>query len=256
MSNKTETSLKRQILEQGKVPRHIAFIMDGNGRWAHRRGLPRLAGHSRGVKTVRTMVETGPEIGVEIMTFYTFSTENWRRPRFEVSALMELLLDSINRELDDLKKNDVSLRVIGDLDALPTGPREAMKRAVRETKENQGLKLVLALNYSGRREIIQAVNRIIENRNENGKSSPDEPLTEEEFSKYLDTSELADPDLMIRTSGEFRLSNFLLYQLAYTEIIVTEKFWPDFDRYSLFECIAEYQQRERRFGRTSEQLHK
>ena len=256
MSNKTETSLKRQILEQGKVPRHIAFIMDGNGRWAHRRGLPRLAGHSRGVKTVRTMVETGPEIGVEIMTFYTFSTENWRRPRFEVSALMELLLDSINRELDDLKKNDVSLRVIGDLDALPTGPREAMKRAVRETKENQGLKLVLALNYSGRREIIQAVTRIIENRNENGKSSPDEPLTEEEFSKYLDTSELADPDLMIRTSGEFRLSNFLLYQLAYTEIIVTEKFWPDFDRYSLFECIAEYQQRERRFGRTSEQLHK
>lgn len=238
------------------MPRHIAFIMDGNGRWAHRRGLPRLAGHSRGVKTVRTMVETGPEIGVEIMTFYTFSTENWRRPRFEVSALMELLLDSINRELDDLKKNDVSLRVIGDLDALPTGPREAMKRAVRETKENQGLKLVLALNYSGRREIIQAVNRIIENRNENGKSSPDEPLTEEEFSKYLDTSELADPDLMIRTSGEFRLSNFLLYQLAYTEIIVTEKFWPDFDRYSLFECIAEYQQRERRFGRTSEQLHK
>ena len=256
MSGKTETALKQQILKQGKVPRHIAFIMDGNGRWAHRRGLPRIAGHSKGVKTVRKMVETGPEIGVEVMTFYTFSTENWNRPRFEVSALMELLLDSINNELDDLKKNDVSLRVIGDLSALPVGPREAMKRAMLETLNNKGLKLVLALNYSGRREIIQAVNRIIESQKLIERTATPDPITEEVFSSFLDTADIPDPDLMIRTSGEFRLSNFLLYQLAYTEIIVTDKYWPDFSRQSLFECIAEYQQRERRFGKTSEQLQK
>lgn len=256
MSGKENTALKEQILKTGKVPRHIAFIMDGNGRWAHRRGLPRIAGHSKGVKTVRMMVEVGPEIGVEVMTFYTFSTENWRRPLAEVSALMELLLDSINKELDDLKRNDVSLRVIGDLSALPLGPREAMEKAIRETENNQGLKLVLALNYSGRTEIIQAVNRIIHDRCGNQEPTSSEPISEELFSQYLDTAKLPDPDLLIRTSGEYRLSNFLLYQLAYTEIIVTDKFWPDFDRQCLFECIAEYQQRERRFGRTSEQLQK
>jgi len=229
--------------------------MDGNGRWAHRRGLPRIAGHHQGVKTVRRMVEVGPEIGVEIMTFYTFSTENWRRPRLEVTALMELLLDSINKELDDLKRNQVSLRVIGDLNAIPKHPREAMKRAIEETASNKRLKLVLAINYSGRNEIIKAVNRIIDEQHRSmATDNRHVAIDEEIFKQYLDTANLPDPDLLIRTSGEFRLSNFLLYQLAYTEIVVTEKYWPEFSRQDLFECIADYQKRERRFGKTSEQV--
>ncbi len=241
-----ESELKRTILAAGGVPQHIAFIMDGNGRWARQRGLPRIAGHRQGVRTVRKMVETGPEIGVEVMTFYTFSAENWRRPRPEVTALMQLLLESINRELEDLKRNGVSLRVIGDLDSLPRKPRKALERAIVETADNRRLILVLALSYSGRREIIQAVNRIIR--------AEVESIDEGEFSRYLDTSGLPDPDLLIRTSGEFRLSNFLLYQLAYTEIVVTERLWPDFSPRDLFECIAIYKQRERRFGKTSEQV--
>ncbi len=243
-----EAHLKDVITSRGEIPRHIAFIMDGNGRWARQRGLPRIAGHRQGVKTVRRMVETGPEIGVEVMTFYTFSIENWRRPRPEVTALMELLLESINRELDDLKRNEVSLRVIGDLGALPPGPRKALEKAILETEDNRRLILVLAISYSGRREIVQAVNRIIDA----GISEVDE----DSFTSYLNSSGLPDPDLLIRTSGEFRLSNFLLYQVAYSEIVVTEQLWPDFSRKDLFECIAEYQRRERRFGKTSDQVIK
>ena len=241
-----EESLKRQILAHGNIPRHIAFIMDGNGRWAKDRGLPRIAGHREGVRTVRRMVELGPEIGVEVMTFYTFSSENWLRPRLEVAALMELLLEAINRELDDLKRNGVSLRTIGELNALPRGPRKALERAILETAGNTRLILVLALSYSGRSEIVHAVNRII--------ASGESQVDEESFSNYLETAGLPDPDLLIRTSGEYRLSNFLLYQLAYTEIVVTEKYWPEFSSRDLFECISLYQQRERRFGRTSEQV--
>ncbi len=247
-NRKDEAYLKEVITSSGEIPRHIAFIMDGNGRWAHRRGLPRIAGHRQGVKTVRRMVETGPEIGVEVMTFYTFSIENWRRPRSEVTALMELLLESINKELDDLKRNEVSLRVIGDLSALPSGPRKALEKAILETEDNKRLILVLAISYSGRREIVQAVNRIIDA----GISEVDE----DSFTRYLNSSDLPDPDLLIRTSGEFRLSNFLLYQVAYSEIVVTEQLWPDFLRKDLFECIAEYQRRERRFGKTSDQAIK
>ena len=247
-SSSTEQELKETILAGGNIPQHIAFIMDGNGRWARQRSLPRIAGHREGVKSVRRMVEIGPEIGVKVMTFYTFSAENWHRPRFEVTALMQLLLESINRELEDLKRNDVCLRVIGDLKSLPKGPRKALEQAVRETADNQTLTLVLALSYSGRREIIQAVNNIIK--------SGVEQVDEQSFSSFLDTSDLPDPDLLIRTSGEYRLSNFLLYQLAYTEIVVTKRFWPDFDRIDLYECIEEYQRRERRFGQTSEQVAK
>lgn len=247
-TDKSEAALKQAIISGGEIPRHIAFIMDGNGRWAHKRGLPRIAGHRQGVKTVRKMVETGPEIGVEVMTFYTFSSENWRRPRIEVTALMELLLESINREIEDLKRNDVSLRVIGDLSALPAGPRKAMEQAITETRDNKGLKLVLAISYSGRSEIIKAVRRIID--------AGVDDIDEASFMNYLDTTGLPDPDLLIRTSGEFRLSNFLLYQIAYSEIVVTEKFWPDFSRNDLYECIQYYQQRERRFGKTSEQVKK
>jgi undecaprenyl diphosphate synthase len=241
-----EPALKAAILAAGNIPRHIAFIMDGNGRWAKRRGLPRIAGHREGVRTVRKMVEAGPEIGVEVMTFYTFSAENWRRPSYEVSALMELLLDAINRELNDLKRNLVCLRVIGDLNALPVGPRKALERAIAETAGNRRLTLVLALSYSARREIVQAVNSII--------TSGIKSISEEDFAGYLDTAGLPDPDLLIRTSGEYRLSNFLLYQLAYTEMTVSDRFWPDFTVRDLYECIATYQQRERRFGRISEQV--
>ena len=241
-----EAALKAEITSKGKIPHHIAFIMDGNGRWAHRRGLPRIAGHRQGVKVVRNMVETGREIGIKVMTFYTFSTENWSRPRLEVSALMQLLLESINRELEDLKRNEVSLRVIGELGSLPPAPRKAMERAIQETKGHDRLILVLALSYSGRREIVRAVNRII-------KSGVNE-VDEESLKGYLDTAGLPDPDLLIRTSGELRLSNFLLYQVAYSEIVVTERLWPDFSRTDLFECISYYQNRERRFGRTSEQV--
>lgn len=241
-----EESLRQAIISRGGIPSHIAFIMDGNGRWAKQRGLPRVAGHRAGVKTVRKMVELGPLIGVKYMTFYTFSSENWNRPKFEVSALMELLLDSINKEIDDLMKNEVSLRVIGDLDLLPKAPRQALQDAIVKTAGNQRLVMILALSYSGRREIVQAVNRIIQS----GVSGVDEA----QFSRFLYTAELPDPDLLIRTSGEFRLSNFLLYQMAYTEIVVTDRFWPDFSANDLYSAIASYQQRERRFGKTSEQV--
>lgn len=243
-----EEELKREILATGNIPLHIAFIMDGNGRWAKQRGLPRVAGHREGVKTVRRMVETGPEIGVKVMTFYTFSTENWRRPRPEVTALMQLLLESINRELEDLKRNEVSLRVIGDITALPDRPRRALERAIEETSNLNRLILVLALSYSGRRDIVDAVNRLLAAQ----MNSVDETI----FAAHLSTAGLPDPDLLIRTSGEYRLSNFLLYQLAYTEIVVTERLWPDFNRADLFECIRAYQRRERRFGRISEQVRR
>lgn len=256
MKKETAQQLKENILAKGIIPQHIAFIMDGNGRWAKRRGLPRTAGHHQGVKTVRRMVEIGPEIGVKVMTFFTFSTENWNRPKFEVSALMQLLLDSINKELDDLKRNDVSVQVIGDLNALPEQPRRAMERAIIETADNKRLKLVLALSYSGRTDIHQAVGKILADYKAGklGKSGDDFQVDHSLFSNYLATSGLPDPDLLIRTSGEQRLSNFLLYQLAYTEIIVTEKFWPEFQEDDLYRCIAEYQKRERRFGKTSDQL--
>ncbi len=220
--------------------------MDGNGRWARARGLPRIAGHREGVKTVRRMVETGPEIGVKVMTFYTFSQENWRRPAFEVKALMELLVETIEREVEDLKRNRVELRVIGELENLPPQPRQAMERAIKTLAGGDRLTLVLALSYSGRQEIVRAINRLL---NAGVKS-----VNETEFSNWLDTAGLPDPDLLIRTSGEVRLSNFLLYQLAYTEIVVSEKHWPEFSRFDLFRCIKIYQERERRFGMTSEQI--
>jgi len=246
MEKLDESALKTAILAKGHIPRHIAFIMDGNGRWARARGLPRIVGHREGVKTVRRMVETGPEIGVGVMTFYTFSSENWRRPELEVTALMDLLVESIERELEDLKRNRVQLRIIGELENLPDGPRTAMERAVEETAGNNRLILVLALSYSARREIARAFNRMI--------TKGLESASEEAISDCLDTAGLPDPDLLVRTSGELRLSNFLLYQLAYTEIVVTQKHWPELSRADLFECIRQYQMRERRFGRTSEQV--
>lgn len=257
MANEKELdSLKKEVIKSSNVPKHIAFIMDGNGRWARRRGLPRIAGHHQGVKSVRAMVELGPEIGVDYMTFYTFSTENWKRPKIEVTALMSLLVDSVNRELEDLMKNDVRLHVIGDLSSLPVEPREALMSAIERTSGNKGLKLILAISYSGRREIVNAVNRLLRDQQNRASQTPVGEITEDEFKGYLDTFDYPDPDLMIRTSGEFRLSNFLLWQLAYTEIIVTEKYWPEFDKLELLKCLRDYQRRERRFGKTSDQLKK
>ncbi|MFH0881487.1 MAG: isoprenyl transferase [bacterium] len=229
-----------------RLPAHIAFIMDGNGRWAKERGMPRMFGHREGVKSVREMVETGVELGIKVMTFYTFSTENWKRPKSEVSGLMKLLVSTIRKEVDDLDKNNVCLRTIGQLEDLPPGPRAEFKAAKKQLEKNDGLLLVLALSYSGRREITQAVNRLLEQ----GVKRVDEKV----FAAVLDTADLPDPDLLIRTSGEMRLSNFLLWQTAYTELYVTDTYWPDFRRAQLIEAVHDYLHRERRFGRTSEQL--
>ena len=235
-----------RILEKGNIPRHIAIIMDGNGRWAKKRGLPRIAGHREGINSVREIVRVCGEIGVEYLTLYTFSAENWKRPKAEVSALMTLLLHTIRREVADLNKNNVRLLTIGELSDLPNGPRRAMEEAKEKLADNTGLKLVLALSYSGRKEIVHAVNRLLEK----GSGS----ITEDDFNHELYTAEIPDPELLIRTSGETRISNFLLWQLAYTEIHVSQILWPDFREKELYDALTDYQTRERRFGRVSEQL--
>lgn len=229
-----------------KIPQHIAIIMDGNGRWARQRNLPRIAGHREGINSVREIVRVCGELGVKVLTLYTFSSENWRRPRSEVSALMRLLLVTINREVRDLDNNNVRLTVIGRIQDLPEAPRKGILKGIENLKNNTGLNLNLALSYGGRQEILDAVNSLC-------KSGARE-VTAEEFSQHLYTAGLPDPDLLIRTSGELRLSNFLLWQLAYTEIYVTDVLWPDFRREELLKAVQAYQGRERRFGRVSEQL--
>jgi len=244
--------LKAEVLSHGELPRHVAIIMDGNGRWAKSKSKPRIFGHRAGVKTVRKMTELAGELGLETLTLYTFSSENWNRPKMEVSALMNLLLDTITKEIDDLNRNNVKLTVIGDLDAMPAGPRQGMLDGIRRTAGNTGLNLNLALNYGGRQEIRQAV-KAIGRAVEKGQIKPAE-ITDETISQYLYTAKLSDPDLLIRTSGEFRLSNFLLWQLAYTEIFVTPVYWPAFNEKDFLEAIRNFQKRERRFGQVSEQI--
>jgi undecaprenyl diphosphate synthase len=232
-------------LPQG-APRHLAIIMDGNGRWAKARGLPRVAGHHEGIHSVRDIVEACGEWGVEVLTLYTFSSENWRRPRTEVAALMRLLLNTIAREVERLHANNVRVRTLGFLEDLPEGPRQGMLQAIERTRDNSGLILNLALSYGSRQEIVHAVNRLIaEGHREVG---------EEHISRALFTGDLPDPDLLIRTGGEYRLSNFLLWQMAYTEFYISEKLWPEFRRDELRRAFEVYAGRERRFGRTSEQL--
>lgn len=233
-------------LDREKIPQHIAIIMDGNGRWARQRNLPRIAGHREGINSVREIVRICGELGVKVLTLYTFSAENWRRPRREVSALMRLLLVTINRELKDLNRNNVRLMVIGRIDDLPEAPRRGILKGIEYLKDNTGLILNLALSYGGRQEILDAVNSLCR--------SGVRDVTEEEFSQHLYTASIPDPDLLIRTSGELRLSNFLLWQLAYTEIYVTDVLWPDFREPELIKAIEAFQGRERRFGRVSEQL--
>ncbi|RPD40443.1 isoprenyl transferase [Chitinophaga barathri] len=244
-------SLKDQ-LDLQRLPRHIAIIMDGNGRWAKERGQDRLYGHHQGVESVRDIVEGCAELGIGYLTLYAFSTENWDRPVYEVNGIMELLVTTIRSEVSTLNKNNIRLHVIGDMTMLPPHCRQELEEAKEMTAANTGLGLVMALSYSARWEILQAVRSIAKDA-QAGKLNPDE-VTPEIWEKYLCTAKLPDPELMIRTSGEHRISNFLLYQLAYAELYFTNTRWPDFRKENLYEAILNYQTRERRFGKTSEQI--
>ncbi len=234
------------------LPRHIAVIMDGNGRWAQKRGATRIFGHRSATKSVREVTEECAELGIEYLTLYAFSTENWGRPKIEVDALMELLVSSLRKELGTLMKNNVKLNAIGDISGLPKRCRNELKDTINETSGNNGLILSLALNYSGRWDILNATKEYALAVKE-GKEHI-ENITEEVFNKYMVTSNMPDPELLIRTSGELRISNFLLWQLAYTELYFTDVLWPDFRKDHLREALAAYQKRERRFGKISEQV--
>ena len=236
-----------------RLPKHIAIIMDGNGRWAKEQGQDRLFGHYHGVISVRKVVEAATEIGIEYLTLYAFSTENWDRPQAEVSGLMTLFVDTIAKEVPDLHKNNIKLHFIGNLDMLPKEAQQALSNAMEITAQNTGLTLIIALSYSSRWELVEATKRIAQ-KVLNG-SLDMEHITEAEISENLTTSEFPDPELMIRTSGECRISNFLLYQLAYAELYFTDTLWPAFGKEDLIKALSEYQSRERRFGKTSEQIH-
>ena len=244
----TETEkLKEKILKRGNLPSHIAIIMDGNGRWAKKRGLPRIAGHKAGVKTVKRIVRVSGELPLKYLTLYTFSKENWKRPKEEVSAIMNLLYETTKREMNELDENNVRLITTGRIEEFSPRKREILQKAREKTKDNTGLTLNLALNYSGRMEILDAVKRIIQDAQQT--KIQDGQLDEKLFSTYLYTKDLPDPDLLIRTSGEMRLSNFLLWQTSYTELYVTEVLWPDFSVKDFYEAILDFQERERRFGK-------
>ncbi len=242
----------RDKIDMYKLPRHIAIIMDGNGRWARMRGKPRTFGHKSGVTSVRETAEAAAEIGVQYLTLYAFSTENWNRPKFEVDALMKLLLQTINKETKTLNKNHIRLSAIGDLDVLPGAIRNRLLQAIEDTSKNDRMTLTLALSYSGRWEITEAAKQIAREVKEN-KLMP-EDINNDLINSKLSTYPLPEPELLIRTSGEYRISNFLLWQIAYAELYFTPKLWPDFRKEDLFEAIHEYQSRERRFGKTSEQI--
>ena len=235
-------------IDQNQIPEHIAIIMDGNGRWARAKTLPRIAGHKQGVKAVRNITEICGELGVKYLTLYTFSEENWNRPQMEISALMKLLVSSLKKEVRNLNKNNVRFTVIGDVTKMDNFVQDELNEAIDLTKNNNGLNLNLALSYGGRQEIINAFKGLYSHIN-----STDE-ITEELFESHLYTSNIPDPDLLIRTGGELRVSNFLLWQIAYTEFHITNTFWPAFGREELLLAISDYQQRERRFGKISEQI--
>ncbi|MDR1653455.1 MAG: isoprenyl transferase [Prevotellaceae bacterium] len=234
-------------IDKEKLPAHVAIIMDGNGRWAKRQGLGRIFGHQKGVDAVREVTTAAAEIGIKYLTLYVFSTENWARPKVEVNALMELLVNTIEAETPILKKNNVSLRTIGNLDQLPPRAHEKMLKCIADTADCTGLKLVLALSYSARREITNAVKRIA-GETIAGKIDV-ENIDEQTVNAYLATADMPDPDLLIRTSGEVRISNFLLWQLAYSELYFTPLLWPEFGKEQLYEAICDFQKRERRFGK-------
>ena len=243
----------KEQIDKTKLPRHVAVIMDGNGRWAKGKGKLRVFGHHNGVLSVRDVVEGAGEVGIGYLTLYTFSSENWNRPEFEVTAIMELLISTINKEIDKLMENNVRLNTIGDTEMLPKKCFDELNNAIKKTSGNTGLVLTLALSYSSRREIVGAV-KAIANKVERGELKACD-VNEELFVKHLHTNNMPDPELLIRTSGEYRISNYLLWQIAYAELYFTEKLWPDFRREDLFEAIVDYQKRERRFGLTSEQVN-
>jgi len=245
-------SLKEQI-NMDRLPRHIAIIMDGNGRWAQEKGQDRLYGHFHGVESVRDIVEGAAELGIQYLTLYAFSTENWDRPEYEVLGLMELLAETIRKETETLNKNNIRLHVIGDIKMLPEYAQNQLNESLEITGKNTGLNLIMALSYSSRWELLEAVKNIALDV----KAGNLDPalISQSTLQKYLTTSQLPDPELMIRTSGEYRISNFLLYQLAYAELYFTQVRWPDFRKENLYEAILDYQKRERRFGKTGDQIN-
>lgn len=243
--SKTREDLSIEEVKKGAVPRHVAIIMDGNGRWAKQRRQPRIMGHRAGAKAIRRAVEAATKLGVGYLTLYAFSTENWSRPQEEVMGLMQLFEEQLRKEIDELDDQGVRIRVLGRLDEIPEKTRNAFIDAIERTKGNTTLNLNIALNYSGRVEILDAVNSLCKAVAEGKETSE---IDEEKFSRYLYTSDIPDPELLIRTSGELRISNFLLWQIAYTEIWITEKFWPDFEEDDLARAIADFQTRKRRFG--------
>jgi len=240
-----EESELLERLDLTRLPRHVAVIMDGNGRWAQRRHLPRVAGHSSGTKTARTTIETCARLKIEALTLYAFSVENWRRPKAEIDFLMQLLREYLRQEMPLLQKNNIRMSFIGRTGELPAAVQNDVRDAMEKTAGNTGMVLCVALNYGGRAEIVDAMNALLAERN--GQNSPAE-ITEEQLARHMYTGGLPDPDLLIRTSGEMRVSNFLLWQIAYSEIFVTETLWPDFNRVRLLEALVEYQKRERRYG--------
>ncbi|GJM29336.1 MAG: isoprenyl transferase [Cyclobacteriaceae bacterium] len=243
----------RENLDLNNLPRHVAVIMDGNGRWAKKKGAERIFGHQSAIKSVKDVTEGCAELGVEYLTLYAFSTENWKRPKLEVDGLMRLLVSSLRKELDTLQKNEVKLSAIGDLQNLPRACQKELKEAMENTRHNNRMQLTLALSYSGRWELVQAVKKLIAKAKQGLLEESD--ITEQMIAEGLETNGIPDPELLIRTSGEMRISNFLLWQIAYTELYITEVLWPDFRKEHLYQALMAYQSRERRFGKISEQVN-
>ncbi|MEZ4879900.1 MAG: isoprenyl transferase [Chitinophagales bacterium] len=252
MENQPQHIDYKSLINLNKLPKHIAIIMDGNGRWAQEKGKHRIFGHKNGVSAVRATTEACAELGVQHLTLYAFSTENWNRPQTEVSALMELLFLTIGKEIKTLQKNNIKLSAIGNIDTLPEKSQKALLKAIDETKYNTRMTLHLALSYGSREEILQATKKIAE-AYKLGKININQ-INETDFDQYLYTKNIPDPELLIRTSGEQRISNFLLWQIAYAELYFTDKFWPDFNKEDIYQAIYDYQNRERRFGKTSKQI--
>lgn len=240
-------------LDPNNLPRHIAVIMDGNGRWAKKQGAKRIFGHKSAIKSVKEITEGCVELGIEYLTLYTFSTENWKRPKIEVDGLMRILVSSLRKELDTLQKNDVNLSAIGDLQNLPKVCQKELREAMESTKDNSSMRLILALSYSGRWELIKAVRKLALDVKMGKIAVAD--IDEQLLASNLETRGIPDPELLIRTSGEMRISNFLLWQIAYTELFITDVLWPDFRKEHLYQALIAYQSRERRFGRISEQIN-
>ena len=245
-------SSAKERIDLSRLPQHVAIIMDGNGRWAKEHGKPRIWGHRNGVKSVREVTEAAAEIGIPWLTLYAFSTENWNRPKPEVNALMDILVNTIREELATMNKNNIRLGAIGDMDKLPPRTKKALLEGIENTKNNTRMTLTLALNYSARWEITEAMRKVSE-MTSMGSLKPEE-INELKVSTFLTTANMPDPELLIRTSGEHRISNFLLWQIAYTEFYFSDVYWPDFEREEFFSAILDFQQRERRFGKISEQL--